>query len=501
MGRAGRQVRAHGPTHSGSSARPRGPGAQPLTVVAATIIVLLLLVPAVGLPLALRAPDGPHGGALAILGFLLLCGIVGAVSLVMDRRKDARLRALAAARGLEVVEAHPAEHYAGSRFRDGSRVVLQGVRTTGSPVVEVGDCWSLRARAGLRSVGAVPGAPVAAASRRPGREAYLRLRLSGPVREEVGAEEPLVTARMHEDLVGLIGPYALEATGGELTVFGSQPLEATAPGRLDELLRLARSLADRAEERVVPENRPAASPAAEDAGAPPETVMARAAHPLVVVLVVLGMLIVFPLLIALIMSSIDQYTLGNPGLARLVVSALILVLLGMVGAIMRALLRRRPVTPEDQRRRRRRWRIVLMVAAAVVLVAAALYVWVLLVVVPTENDPHRDVDTVAECPEGDDPCQWNVAQRTWVRDLGYTRAHQDSFAEDSCTTPGSDSASCDLTIECPGDAEVTTALLIVEYRGSPWEVVGVRARYGDEDGAPVSAPGDVHRLVAEECAG
>ncbi|MFC0674986.1 hypothetical protein [Brachybacterium hainanense] len=302
----------------------------PQLVVAATITAALILVSAIAL-VAVPLAEGPADpGLLAFLCMLLLMGLALLVSVVRRTGSTGGLAVFAQVNDLDFQQSVQARDYASARFRSGSWIVQQSVRTREERFVEIGDAWPMS-----------PDMPVRAQRR---SELFVRIRLSRPVREEARADPRtgFVTPEVDEALRGFAGAYVLEAEGAELTLWGRRPLDPSRPERVEEAFFLADALAARAEELLVDRSAPPATPWGTsllneaDARSP-----RRGASALRVVAVVLGLLILLPVGIALVMSVLDDHLRGNATAARIVVAVIVLIVGQIVVRAIRRLTARR----------------------------------------------------------------------------------------------------------------------------------------------------------------
>ena len=150
---------------TGFTARLRAAIATPRMVIAGTVGMLLVVVPAGVLVGLVATGNASDVGGLVLLAMLLAGGVYVMVDILMQSGGASALRDFAGANDLVLVDSTLAPHYGGSLFADESHAVGQSVRTQGEPFVEVGE----------RFPTAVP-----AGSRRPSRpQLFLQSRLSG----------------------------------------------------------------------------------------------------------------------------------------------------------------------------------------------------------------------------------------------------------------------------------------------------------------------------------
>lgn len=331
----------------GLGARLRALAGSPMLLVGATVVVLLVLATGAGLVGVLVLDPDPDGGMLAFLGLFFVAGLVAFVDVLRKTGGSAGLEAFAAANGLALTRSLTVRHYGAHAFRSGSRIVRESVRTREPRFVEVGDAWPMGP---LRlSTSAATG--VSASDQR-SSEAFVRVKLSGPVRRQVVHDgrgepltqddpaEPFLTPAMDRDLRDFAGPYVLEATGTELTLIGARPLHPDRRERLQRAFVLADALASRAEALLVD---PATAPAAASWSAetsPPggrPTSGPRTRRPLAVIGATVALLVVVPVAFAVVMSMIDGQLQGNRPLALLVVGAAVVALTRIAWLVVRHL--------------------------------------------------------------------------------------------------------------------------------------------------------------------
>lgn len=476
-----------------------------MLVMGTTIGVLLVLVPAAVLPVVLLSEGPTDGGAVAVVVGLLACGVYVVFDALRQTGRGSGLEEVARVNGLDLTNSTAARHYAGARFRSGERIVLHSLRTREHPVIEVGDTWSTaRVRTRVSSM-----TNTVRAENAPSAEVFLRAVLSGPVRapelldgaddergeaRDMGAVPGLVPPDLDRALREFAGDYTLEVSGRELVLMGTQPWGPRRPERVRQSFALAEALAARVEETLVDGSAVQGGVPATVGTAPEETVR-RGAHPLVVVLTVLALLITGPLAIALVLSGIDDLLRGEEGAARVVVSVIITAVMGLMALVVRWLTaprRSRPrtvVEPSVRRRRRRR----LLVAVPLALVAVfALLQWVILPLL-SPGDPEAEMTSASQCPADDSGCQWRVSERVWAQRHGLSLPY--STDERNCEVTGPGRSVCPMYVTCEGGEAAIDAI----YRGDPWEVVGV-ARSSAQGNQPVlTDPEEIEALVSEEC--
>lgn len=316
----------------GLGARLRAVTGDTRLTIGATLAVLLAVVPTVILVALLATVDDVDSGGIWVLGLLIAAGLWVSVDVLRQAGGTDALRDFAEVNDLLALGATTAPQYAGSLFASGLRRIDQGVRTTEAHFVEVGDSFPTRAPQHARAV------------HRP--ELYLRARLSGPTPHHVlGAD--LVAPELHERLTDLAGPYSVEVSGVELTVFGARALEIDDPDRIQEALSLALALAAVAETHV---GTPPAPSGPTPSGIPiptperttTEPASTRGRHPVAVVAAILGLLVLGSLAFAVVLSILDDGLLGNPGAAQVVVAVVVSATLAVVAWVIRRLMTPRP---------------------------------------------------------------------------------------------------------------------------------------------------------------
>ncbi|EWS80214.1 hypothetical protein BF93_04870 [Brachybacterium phenoliresistens] len=336
---------------SGARARLRVLAESPLLLMGTTVVVLLVLVPAIVLVVVLASGAPLDGGMLAFLGILLLGGILGLVDVRRRTATSGGVEAFAEANGLDLIRESPARDYGAHRFRTGSRIVRESVRTREARLREIGDAWPMT----LPEVGISAATGVRVGGPRTA-EVFLRARLSAPVRAPLvhdgreavtsdGQEDradgstPFVSPEMDRDLRAFAGPYTLEISGQEVVLCGSRPLDASRAERVQEAAVLVEALASRTEALLVDDAAggphapvPWAAATGPHHPAPPRR---GARRPVVVLLGVLALLVVVPVALAVVMSSIDHVLLGREVLAKAVVGVAVVLILGIVAAVAR----------------------------------------------------------------------------------------------------------------------------------------------------------------------
>lgn len=316
---------------AGLRERLRALAASPLLLVASTIGVLLLLVPLIGVPVALLRPGPADPGVLLFFAFLAVCAVMVLVDGLRKAGTGAGLEGFARANGLELTRSLAAREYAGRRFRSGERIVLHSLRTRTVPTLEVGDSWPMeRLQVHVSDAGAVSTANAPAA------EGFLRVVLHSP--DHPGPTRSPMTTQLDAALVGLLGPYRLELGGGELTVMGSVPLEPARPERVTAAFELAAALARQAS-AVRGAGMVAAAgqavPATPAGGHPQPGSDRRARRTLAVIGAVLAMMVVVPTLFAVVMSVLDDHLPSGEGAARAVIAMLLIGITAVVSLVIR----------------------------------------------------------------------------------------------------------------------------------------------------------------------
>lgn len=293
----------------GLGPRLRAASTSNLLVIGGTVAILLLIVPVVVLIGLLATGNATDIGGLVVLAMCFAGGVYAVFDVL---RKGGRVDAFdgfARANDLTLVRGSTAPHYAGSLFADESYAVYQSVRTRDDAFVEVGERFPTSTPAGASQ----PNRP----------ELFLRARLAGPATHDP-AERELVTPELHEALSRFAGPYAIEVSGDELTLFGSRELDVVRPGRVEEAFALIDELVTRADAALVPTR------------TRPEPPRGRLPGPLTVVGWTLALVVVVPLVIAIVMSILDDHLRGAGSAARLVVSLIVLATLAVVARVVKA---------------------------------------------------------------------------------------------------------------------------------------------------------------------
>lgn len=294
----------------------RAVGASPRLTMGLTVSLLLLLVPLVALVI-MAAVGNRDGVAYALVGLVAACGVYATYDGWRQSAQAAGLAEFARVNGLRYVRSSMASQYAGSLFAQERVAVSEAVRTSDRHFIEIGDMWEVTAP-GPRRV------------RQP--LVYLRIRLRGPIDLRTGLPSVL-DARLQE----FAGDHVVEFARGELTVFGSRPLQANRTGRVREAFALAEEIAALASTQDVPFAVALATP--HKAEFDPGT-STRRFGPLKVVLITLALLIFGPLVIALILSSLEDELRGNRGAAQLVVGVVVAGALLFIGWLVRFMTRR-----------------------------------------------------------------------------------------------------------------------------------------------------------------
>lgn len=302
----------------GLGPRLRGASTSNVVVMGGTIGILLVVVPLVVLVGLLATGNATDVGGLVLLAMCFAGGVYVLVDVLRKGADADALSRFAAANDLTLVRGSVAPHYAGSLFADESHAVHQSVRTRDDAFVEVGERFPTTAPRGSRE----PNRP----------ELFLRARLAGPATRD---PSELVTPELHEALSRFAGPYAIEVSGDELTLFGSRELDVVRPGRVEEAFALADELVSRASTGLVP------------TPTHPEPPRGRTPRPLRVVGWILALMVGGPLVIAILMSILDDHLRGAGSAARLVVSLVVLATMAVVGRLVRA-----AVTPRRGAERR-----------------------------------------------------------------------------------------------------------------------------------------------------
>lgn len=340
-----------GPLHSrgGVASRLRVIASDNLALLGATIGVLLVVVPLAVLVGLVATGNTGDTGALALIAMLVAGGLWTLVDVMRRAGTSSAVERFALVNGLDLILSTSGTRYAGSLFADGSHVVHQALRTRNGRFVEVGDMFRVAAPLGAAAGAVLPGQ--AATSTAPPPRLFLRARLAGHVRR-TPADVELVTPELDAALSSFAGTHAIEVSGEELTVFGSRPLDPTGPGRIAEGFALAEALVGRADELLVDQP----SWRADGVDVVPDGRRGRPWTPVRTVGALLAMLVVVPVLVAVVMSILDDGLRGNEPAARLVVGVLVLAIVLVVGAVVRASTggrAARRVRPRSRCRRRR----------------------------------------------------------------------------------------------------------------------------------------------------
>lgn len=272
------------------------------------------------------------------IGFLFPCGVWVMVSGLLQAGKGGSVAAFAQANDLELTRSTMATTYAGSLFADGSHLVRQSVRTPGETFVEVGDRWpATPPKVGMSGItGTVQAEPHTA-------QLFMRVRLNERVRPGTRASE-IVTPALDEELRRFAGDYTVEVAGQELTVFGSRELEATRPDRMEQAIGLAERLAAHHAGLVGSEGEATTSGIPIPQLAEVRTPGGRPMGALKAIGLVLALVVVGALVIAVVMSVLDDGLRGQKGLAEVVVLIVIAVLLAAVAGLVRLI-----TTPRRER--------------------------------------------------------------------------------------------------------------------------------------------------------
>lgn len=304
----------------GARLRLQALGANNLWVMGAVLGLLLVAVPlvvAVGLLLTSNVEDR---GGWVVLAMVFVGGVCVVVDLWLKTGKADAFAAFAAVNGLSLTRGRLVPDYAGRAFASESALVVQSVRTAEPAFLEVGD--------------RMPSTTPRSRWHQVGPQLFLRVRLAGPAAGPPTELPPVLHDRIERFTEG----YSLEVLGDELTLFGERALGVPEADRLVEALDLAGELRRWADQTLVVEPAPPTDPGG-SAASPGRG--SRMRGPWQAVLWILGLLIVFPLLVAVVMSVADDRLRGNLGGARLVVALLVLVAFGLVGWTARRLTRPR----------------------------------------------------------------------------------------------------------------------------------------------------------------
>ena len=311
-----------------------------LLVMGGTVGIALVIVPVVVLIGLLATGNATDVGGLVVLAMCFGGGVYVLVDVLRQGGTADAFGDFARANDLTLVRGSTAPHYAGSIFADESHAIHQSVRTRDDAFVEVGERFPTSA-------------PRERQPHRP--ELFLRARLAGRVARDP-QERELVTPELHEALSRFAGPYAIEVSDDELILFGSHDLDVVRRGRVEEAFALTEELVTRANATLVRSPRSSA-PAAEAQPTPsgisiptrtrPQSPQGRPPGPLTIVVWTLALLIGGPLVIAIIMSILDDLSPGTGTVARLVVSLVVLATVAVVARVVKAAL-----TPRHGARRR-----------------------------------------------------------------------------------------------------------------------------------------------------
>jgi len=320
-------------SRSGLGPRLRAAGTNNLLVLGGTVGILLVIVPLVVL-IGLLAT----GNATDVVGLVVLamCFGGGVYTLIDVLRKGGRANAFGAfarANDLTLVRGSTAAHYAGSLFADESHAVRESARTREDAFVEVGERFPTTAP---RS------------SRQPNRpELFLRARLAGRATHDPPEREQLVTPELHDALSRFAGPYAIEVSEDEITLFGSHELDVVRPGRVQEAFALADELVTRANATLVRspppsayavEVRPTQSGSSIRARTRAELPQSRLRGPLTIIGWLLALMIGGPIVIAIIVSVLDGRLPRMDSAAPLVVSLIVIATLAVVARVVKSAL-------------------------------------------------------------------------------------------------------------------------------------------------------------------
>ncbi|GAB2463145.1 hypothetical protein GCM10027063_00490 [Promicromonospora xylanilytica] len=483
--------------HVGLGDRLRTVGTSSLAVMGATLGVLLVVVPGIVLAALIATGSATDVGALVFLGMLLACGLWVVGSTLHKAGSDGAFGVFARANGLVLVRATAAPHYAGSQFADGSHIVHQSARTRTSSFVEVGDRFRIQAPVAVPS-------PLGVSVTRTNRpEMFLRARLAGPASREPHEGE-LITPELHERLTALAGPYTVEVSGDELTLFGSRPLETGTPGRVAEAFALAEELVACADAVLVTEPRPSGLGARYEEDVPDrpspywspgQARKRRQRGPLWVVGLTLAFLVGVTLLIAITMSVIDDHLPGDQLAARLAVTVLVAATLWLAALLVRGMTTRQESEKDGATAARpRSGRLVLAAVAIVAVIAGAAWSMSRTDGEATSADPDADKSTAADCLADDPWCQWDVSLREWA--AGQDLARVGDLDWNGCNVTGPEQATCPVRVEC----DEGVADLVAAFEGTPYEVAGVRAADSPPEQRLSVRPPAVRELVDRACA-
>jgi len=459
----------------GLRARLAALAGNPLMVMGTTLGALLAGVPVIVVAVQL-ATGGLEGFGWFCLFFLLPCGLWVLADALGKSGQDGRLGAFARANRLELVQGVSATHYSGSLFADGSHVVRQSVRTPGHSFVEVGERWPVT----TPRISTNPATGVmTAAGRTP--EVFLRARLAGRVGDDASVET-MVTPELDDALRRFAGAYRVEATGRELTLFGTGRLDAAEPGRMEEAFELADRLVEAANTHLVSGSieKPTLSgvriPDRDDGKAPQR----RAMGPLKVVGLTLALMVIGPLLIAAVMSVADDGLRGNEGAARLVVGLVVVASLVVVGWVVGLITK-----PQGRPRPLRS----VLIGVAVVAGTIGILAWA----IAHDDDGNTSPEAAAtSCADDDYWCrqeQRTAAFDSWARGNALRRLAPSM----GCVDETSSRTTCVVTATCPHGRGVSFDAVFAKDDA----VVGVRRSFRRESLA-VSRPA-VARFVDRLC--
>jgi len=293
-------------------------------VMGGTMGALLVLVTTVVLIGLLATSNATDVGGLVVLAMCFGGGVYVLIGVLREGGRANAFGAFATANDLTLVRGSRVPHYAGSLFADESHAVHQSVRTKVDDFLEVGERFPTTS----------PGS-----SRQPNRtELFLRARLTGQA-TRAPHEHELIDPELHEALSRFAGPYAIEMSGDELTVFGSHELDVVRPGRVKEAFTLINELVNRANATLVASPRPAGPstvtrPTPSGIPIPPPTrpqaTTVAPRRPLTVIGWTLTLLIGGPILIAIIMSALDDHLPRTDTAARVVVSLMIVATIAVI---------------------------------------------------------------------------------------------------------------------------------------------------------------------------
>ena len=275
--------------------RLRAIGRDNVMVMGSTVVALLVVIPPVVLVSLVATGNATDPGGIAGLVLLIAAGAYATWDVLAKAGSASALHRFADANDLDAVPTSTAPTYAGSLFADGSSTIRQAVRTREKRFTEIGDRFPTSARNSA-------GANVS--------ELYVRLRLAASLlRTPYGVE--LVTPELDQRLTAFAGHYAIETTGFELTLFGSRALEPAEAGRVEEAFAVADALRDRAAAVLVPRESAETTsgiPVPDlTTGPDPAPSTGRPPSAWKVVAWTLGLMVTAPIVIAVVMSSTDDY--------------------------------------------------------------------------------------------------------------------------------------------------------------------------------------------------